>query len=199
MVEIPERDVRQGEAVVPVMVISGPVGVGKTTTAYALSDLLAERNIRHAVIDHPQIGFLRPPPEDDEWNDEVTNQNLACMWTNYRNAGAERLIVSRVLGYISSVRRIETAVPGARVIVVRLRAPLDVIQGRIYGRNHADPEWYLTAASELSRSLDEQPIEDHLIENGALSITETAREVLRVTRWADLDRPDAERSSGVIP
>src|SRR3954471_8117254 len=84
----------------------------------------------------------------------------------------------------------QTAVPGARVIVVRLRAPLDVIHGRIYGRNHADPEWYLTAASELSRILDEQPIEDHLIDNGALSITETAREVLRVTRWAGLDRPD---------
>jgi hypothetical protein len=83
--------------------------------------------------------------------------------------------------------------------VVRLRAPLDVIHSRIRDRNRADPEWYLTAASELSRSLDEQPIEDHLIENGALSIIETARELLRVTRWADADRPDAGGPSGVIP
>jgi hypothetical protein len=107
------------------------------------------------------------------------------MWTNYRNAGAERLIFSRVLGYRSGVRRIETAVPGAQVTVVRLRAPLDVIHNRIRDRNRYDPEWYLNAATELSQSMDEQPIEDHLIENGTLSITETARHVLRVTGWAE--------------
>jgi hypothetical protein len=90
-----------------------------------------------------------------------------------------------VLGYRSGLRRIEAAVPGAQVIVVRLRAPLDVIHNRIRDRNRSDPEWYLDAATELSQSMDEQPIEDHLIENGTLSITETARQVLRVTRWAD--------------
>jgi flagellar biosynthesis GTPase FlhF len=43
MLDTQERHVGSGEAVVPVMVISGPVGVGKTTTAcktttaYALS------------------------------------------------------------------------------------------------------------------------------------------------------------------
>ena len=59
MVDALDRGVRPGAAVVPVLVIAGPVGVGKTTTAAAVSDLLAEQNSRHAVIDHPQIGILR--------------------------------------------------------------------------------------------------------------------------------------------
>ena len=34
-----------------VLVISGPVGVGKTTVAAAISELLAEHNCLHAVVD----------------------------------------------------------------------------------------------------------------------------------------------------
>ena len=69
-------------------------------------------------------------------------------------------------------------------------APVEVIHNRIRDRNRSDPEWYLEAATELSRSMEEQPIEDHLVENGALSLAETAREVLRVTRWAEPTDPD---------
>ncbi len=33
--------------------------------------------------------------------------------------------------------------------------------------------------------MEEQPVEDHLIDNAALSIDATAREVLRATGWID--------------
>jgi broad-specificity NMP kinase len=168
---------------VPVLLITGPVGVGKTRTASAASGLLAERGRRHACVDLPQISKAFPARDDDPWNEELAHRNLACMWTNFRAVGAERLIISRVLEARSLIRRISDAVPGADVVVVRLRAPLDVVEARIRDRNPSHPEWFLNAAAQLVPAMDEQRVEDHVIDNGALSIDETAYEVLRAARW----------------
>jgi hypothetical protein len=57
--------------------------VGKTTTADAVSYLLAQRAIRHACVDLPQIGKAFPVSDDDPWNEELTHRNLASMWQNF--------------------------------------------------------------------------------------------------------------------
>ena len=36
-------------------------------------------------------------PADDPWNERVSHRNLACMRANFRQAGADRLILVRVL------------------------------------------------------------------------------------------------------
>jgi adenylylsulfate kinase len=173
---------------VPVLLITGPVGVGKTTTAAAVSDLLAVKGIRHARVDLPQISKAFPARDEDPWNEQLAHRNLACMWPNFREIGAQRLIVSRVLESRSLVRHLAGAVPAAQVVIVRLRAPLAVVHARIRSRNPAHPEWFLEAASYLVPAMEEQAVEDHLIENEALSIDETAQEILRVTGWGDSDR-----------
>jgi chloramphenicol 3-O-phosphotransferase len=124
-----------------------------------------------------------PEREDDPWNERLAHQNLACMWRNFRAVGTERLIVTRVLEARSLLTRIADAVPGAEVVVVRLRAPLDVIEARIRGRDHAHPGWFLAAAAALVPAMDDQRVEDHLVDNAALSIEATAHAVLGVTGW----------------
>ena len=172
-----------GSSPVPVLLITGPVGVGKTQTAAAASGVLTERGIRHACVDLPQVSMAFPERHDDPWNERLAHQNLACMWSNFLAVGTERLIISRVLEARSLVTRIADAVPGADVVVVRLRAPLDVIEARIRSRNHAHPEWFLGAAAALVPAMDEQRVEDHLVDNARLSIEATAHEVLRVAGW----------------
>ena len=169
---------------VPVLLITGPVGVGKTTTADAVSYLLAERGIRHACVDLPQIGKAFPVPESDPWNEELSHRNLASMWQNFQAVGAERLIVSRVLESSSGLRRISEAVPGAEITVVRLRAPLSVVHRRIRARN-AQPEWFLNAATELSQTMELHALEDFVVDNEAMSVDETAKVVLDLTGWAE--------------
>ena len=164
------------------LLITGPVGVGKTSTAAAASGLLAERGILHAWVDLPQVGQAFPERDDDPWNEELAHRNLAAMWQNFHAVGAERLIVTRVLEARSLVRRIERAVPGAQVVVVRLRAPLDVIRSRIRARDH-EPEWFLAAAERLAPAMDEDPVEDHLVDNSSSSIVETAGAVLAAVGW----------------
>jgi chloramphenicol 3-O-phosphotransferase len=168
---------------VPVLLITGAVGVGKTTTASAVSGLLAENGILHACVDLPQISKAFPERPDDPWNEKLAHRNLACLWLNFRAVGVERLIVTRVLESRSLIRRVTDAVPGAEVVVVRLRAPLGVVQARIRDRDRDHPEWFLDAAEHLVPAMDAQAVEDHLVDNSGLSIDETAREVLRVTGW----------------
>lgn len=171
---------------VPVLLITGPVGVGKTSTAGAASWLLSQQKILHAHVDLPQISKAFPERDEDPWNERLAHRNLACMWQNFRAIGAERLIVTRVLESRSLIQRIEHAVPGAQVVVVRLRAPLEVVQARIRARERHHPEWFLATAEHLVPAMDEQPVENYLIDNSSSSIDETAREVLSAVGWLPL-------------
>lgn len=168
---------------VPVLLITGPVGVGKTTTAGAISWVLTQHKVLHASVDLPAVSQVFPERDDDPWNELLAHRNLACMWQNFRAIGADRLIVTRVLESRTGIRRIEHAVPGAQVVVVRLRAPLETIQNRIRQRDHENPGWFLDAAAYLVPAMDEQHVEDHLIDNTHLTLEQTAYQVLRTVGW----------------
>src|SRR6516164_8100052 len=121
-------------AAVPVLVITGPVGVGKSTIAAEAAWLLRQADVPHALIDLDRIEQCWPVPADDPWNERVSHRNLACMWANFRQAGADRLIFARVRGTRSLLRRAPAAVRGPQITVVGLRAPRAVLQERTRSR-----------------------------------------------------------------
>ena len=106
-------------ASVPVLLITGPVGAGKTTVAAEAARLLREADIAHALVDLAWIEQCWPVPADDPWNERLTHRNLACLWANFCQAGAWRLIVVRVLEARSLLRHVAEAVPGTAITVVR--------------------------------------------------------------------------------
>ena len=63
----------------PVLLISGPVGAGKTTVAAEIGTLLREANLSHAIVDLAVIGWCWPPPAEDPWNDRLIHRNIAAM------------------------------------------------------------------------------------------------------------------------
>jgi hypothetical protein len=169
---------------VPVLLITGVVGVGKTAVTGEASWLLCQAGIPHAMVDLAVIGGCWPAPPDDQWNEELIHRNLACMWANFQRAGASRLLVCRVLEARSLLTRITEAVPGAVITVVRLRAPLEAVRERIRAREAGrDPQWYLDAAGYLTGRLEEARVEDHVVDNDDRPVNETAAEVLRVAGW----------------
>jgi hypothetical protein len=177
-------------APVPVLVITGPVGVGKSTIANEAAWLLRQADVPHALVDLDRIEQCWPVPADDPWNERVSHRNLACMWANFRQAGADRLILVRVLEARSLLRRVTEAVPGAQVTVVRLRAPLAVIHERIRSREASDPDWFLDAATHTAEVLEQARVEDHLVDNENRPATVVAEEVLDRVGW--LHRPGAQ-------
>src|ERR1700756_1352350 len=100
-------------APVPVLVITGPVGVGKSTVPNEAAWLLPQADVPPALVDLDRIEQCWPVPADDPWNERVSHRNLACMWANFRQAGADRLILVCVLGARSLLRRGTEAGAGA--------------------------------------------------------------------------------------
>lgn len=92
-------------------------------------------------------------------------------------------MLCRVLEARSLVRHVRAAVPGAEVVVVGLRAPLELIHARVRSREAGDPSWYLDAATNLVDRLRSSGVEDHTVDHDERSPTDVALETLRVVGW----------------
>jgi hypothetical protein len=168
---------------VPVLVLSGPVGAGKSTVGAEAAGLLREAGIPHALIDLAVIGQCWPAPDDDPWNERVSHRNLACMWANFQEAGASRLILCRVLEDRSLLDQVVDAVPGADIMVIRLRVPVAMLHTRLRQREADDPSWYLDAATYLADTMERSAVHDHVVDNQDTTPREAAKEVLRLAGW----------------
>ena len=168
---------------VPLLVISGSMGAGKTTVMSEASDLLEEADVAHAAIDLDWLSVLYP--EQERFNHGIMFANLAGVWANYADAGAERLLVARVVEERSELEQYRRAVPGADIVVCRLTAPVQTMQERLLPREPGMiQEHALARAEELDGILERSKAEDFTVDNGpGRSITQVAREVLAHAGW----------------
>ncbi|MEV5967314.1 AAA family ATPase [Kribbella sp. NPDC051952] len=116
------------------LLITGSVGVGKTSVAEAVGELLAGAAIPHAVIDLDWLACYWPSPTDDPFNFDLQLRNLRSMARNYLDAGAERLVLAGVVESREDRERYAGAI-GVDVAVCRLSADLEVIRQRLIQRH----------------------------------------------------------------
>jgi len=81
------------------------------------------------------------------------------------------------------LRFVPEAVPGAAVTVVRLHAPLSVLEQRIRLGEPSTPETEIEGARWWAEHLENARLEDHLVETHDRPVGEIAREVLRLASW----------------
>ena len=112
------------DVVASVLVVTGPVGVGKSVVAGELARLLEEMRLPYAEIDMDWLRYCYPRPEHDRFHMALGLQNLAAISANYRAAGAKRLIVVDIVETRSSIGAYREAIPDADILVVRLNATL---------------------------------------------------------------------------
>jgi predicted ABC-type ATPase len=131
-----------------VVVITGPVGSGKSTTGWALHDLLIERRIPTALID---MDYLRAAwPVVSPFNHELGYTNFAAIAVHHAALGVRTFVVADVVEEVDQRARYVECVPGADVTIVRLDVPLPVIEARLRRRESAESlQWYLDRAPEL--------------------------------------------------
>lgn len=174
---------------IPVLSIIGPVGIGKTSVAFAISDIFQydyDKVLPHALIDLDDVRRAWPTPKDDPFNMAVGFKNLAAVWKNYQEAGARCLIIPSVMESPEDFDNIRTAVPEADIFVVRLTAPLHVNHERIRGRETTEGglKWHLDRSTQLARELDEKKLEHMTVSTEGKQPKEIAQEI--VERWGVL-------------
>lgn len=168
------------------LLLTGTVGVGKTTVADAVGDLLRDARVPNAVIDVDWLRAAWPSPSGDPFNRAMALRNLASVGANYLDAGAVRLVLAGVVETRQD-RDAHAAALGLPLTVVRLVADPDVVRARLLRRHGEDQEarrWHLARATELHAILEESAAEDHLVDTTALTASEVAVAVLRIAGWA---------------
>lgn len=170
---------------VPVLLLIGPAGVGKTSTAYAVSDILKTQDIPHAIVDLDRLRDVFPAPKNDQYSEIVGQKNLASIWRNYQSVGAKCLIVATIVDRHETIDDFHASIPGASLFIARLHAPLETVHDRLRGRESAKTiDWYLNRAAVLTDLHATTDFGDTIFDTHNKDITETAEEI--VQNWDDL-------------
>lgn len=167
-----------------VVLIGGRSGVGKSTAAYALHDLLAGRDIRHALIEGDLLDLAHPAP----WRHGLAERNLRAIWANYRDLGYRRLIYTNTLAVLEAPTLTAAMDDSPRVTAVLLRAGHDTIACRLEEREHGESlQRHLARSTAAATRLDvSAPASVHRLDTDGLSPETVAERILALTGW---DRP----------
>ena len=166
------------------LIVTGPVGVGKTTVAHEVARLSRPSGVPYAVVDIDALAGSYPPPPGDGFNARMAFRNLAAVWRNYADAGVRRLILAYVFENRRELEPVSEAVPGAELTVVRLHASHGALRERVAGRERGSGrEWHLHRAVELADLMDRERVEDHLVHTDGRNVVEVARDVAEKAGW----------------
>lgn len=166
----------------PVLLLTGTVGVGKTTIADEINSVLWERDVPHAALDLDAV--IWHVPITSKLHNDLMFENLAALWANFERHGARRLVLARVLEDAGDLRRYQEAIPDADITVVRLDAPEHARKERLVRRmqpgEHLD--WHLARTVELHYILERAAHERFVVVNEG-PVREVALEVLTRAGW----------------
>jgi len=147
-----------------VIVITGPVGAGKSTSMQALAELLAQRGESVAMIDLDSLRALWPANPDDPFHARLGLTNLRAIWPHFAERGARWLLLTDAVEHPDQRVDYERAVPDAVTIIVRLDVPLERVHERLRGRESGESlEWHLHRSGELQQLMTERGVGDIVI------------------------------------
>jgi predicted kinase len=152
---------------VPVVVVTGTIGAGKSTIANVASEILHARDIRHGLIEVDSFEGVYPPPDpNDPFNNEFGMRNIATLWPAYLDAGITRAIVTMTLESHDDADELLAALGSPPATVVRLDASQEVREERIERREFGDlREHFLKRTGFLAEKMDAAGIGDIVIAN----------------------------------
>jgi predicted Ser/Thr protein kinase len=165
---------------VPLLLIIGPPGVGKSSTARQVSRVLEHARLPFAYVDRDDFGADGLLHEDPL----VGLQRILCASVT---GGARRLVVAWRIESDAELRRFRAALPWADVTVCRLRAEMGALLERIAAEQRSFQRMHLQSlALEIAPRLDQRACEDILVATDEASPQAVALRALR--QWTVAQR-----------
>ena len=167
------------------LIVSGPVGAGKTSVGHELCEKLCDLKAAHTFVDLDALAQTYPRPDGDPFGSNLALRNLTAIWKNGRVAGAKLLIVSRVVETFGDVRDIERAVSLSPAFICQLRASEETLIDRIARREIGSGfERHKQRAVELARSLSASGPADVTVDTNDRRLLDIAEEILIRAGWS---------------
>jgi len=167
---------------VPLLAVSGSVGVGKTSVLIEIHDILSTAQVPHGCVERDALGYSWP--DHGRFNQEMIERNLACVAKNFLTSGVKYMLIAGVIETSSDLDVYTRCVPNSEIQVCRLTADLDIRHGRLRSREKgAGLKWHLHRTAELDAIQESSGIESFLVDNGHRPLREVAIEVLDRAGW----------------
>ncbi len=116
------------------LIVTGPVGAGKTSAAEAVYDLLSANKTPCAVIDFDWLTAAYPAPVNDGFNFRLGIKNLSSILPNYLSLGIKLFIIPTVIESKEEIEIFKGLINGTDIFVVRLTAELSTLHKRLEKR-----------------------------------------------------------------
>jgi broad-specificity NMP kinase len=165
--------------------LGGRSGVGKSTVALALHDLLVQRDVSHALIEGDNLDLAHPAPWRAHPGADLAEANLRAMWSNYRALGYQRLIYTNTVSVLHLTKLAAALGGDVNVVGVLLRSSAASAEKRLQLREHGDSlRRHLQRSEAAALRLDaETPKNVHRVETNDLSAEQVAAVVLKLVGW----------------
>jgi DNA polymerase III delta prime subunit len=175
---------------VPLLLIIGPPGVGKSSAARHVSRLLADERVGFAYVDRDDFGV-------DGLLDTDPLLDLQPILRARVAAGAQRLVVAWRIESDVELARFRAALPWAHITVCRLRAETGELLDRIAGQQQSFHRLHLQSiALAQAPRLERRASEDILLATDHAPPRVVADRALR--QWATAvqsDGPEVRRAA----
>jgi chloramphenicol 3-O-phosphotransferase len=184
------------EAEVPLLVLCGAPGTGKSSVAWETYWSLMREGVPVAHIDLDAIGY-GPPGHSGSF--DLKFANVAALWRVYSDAGASSLVVSGLRRLQNDVLACAAAVPGSTATAVVLTVTAEEQRERILtraitryglerggGSSAQTPEALDRVVTSAGQQLEDEAdeIRDALVlDTTGVPVVELAQQLLRGTDW----------------
>jgi adenylylsulfate kinase len=168
-----------GARPVGALLVTGPLGSGKTSVAVELGLQLDDHGVANAVVDLDWLCWVGPGISGDRLR-ALMHDNLRSLVARCRAEGVERFVLARAMQSSADVDAVRDAIAPGTLVVVRLEVSAAVAAARVRARGgdgavvHED----LAEQTELWAASTVLPA-DVVVVNEGRPVPDVAAEVLR--------------------